>query len=177
MQEFSAIVRLSELMASFTFLVLVGLGHRCVAGDLAATATSDPFAYCSRMGSIDEPEGGGSPIPSTLEPYLARALGLSAEVRLKSESYYWRCMNGAVYVCAIGANIPCDAKADRAKRNSGADEYCQENREAAVVPAYATGHATIYSWSCSLGKAVRGKRIVEVDSRGYRSDIWHPVLH
>jgi hypothetical protein len=170
-------VRLSELMASFAFLVLLGVDDRCVAGDLAATAIGDPFAYCSRMGSIDEPEGGTSPIPSTLEPYLARTLGLSTEVRFKSESYYWRCMNGAVYVCAIGANIPCDAKADRTKRNSGADKYCEENRDAAVVPAYATGHATIYGWSCSAGKAVRGKRTAEVDRRGYRIDIWHRVLY
>jgi hypothetical protein len=170
-------VRLAELMASFAFLVLLGVGFRCVAGDLAATATSDPFAYCSRMGSIDEPEGGASPIPIALEPYLARALGLSAQVRFNSESYYWRCMNDAVYVCAIGANIPCDAKADRTKRNSGADKYCEENREAAVVPAYATGHATVYGWSCSAGKAVRGKRTAKVDRRGYRIDIWHRVLH
>lgn len=170
-------MRLSELLVSLAFVAFLGVGHRCIAGDLAATAIGDPFAYCYRIGSIDRPAGGASPIPSALKPYVARALGLSTDVGVPPESYYWRCMNGTVYVCTIGANIPCYEKDDRAKRNSGADKYCRENREAAIVPAYATGHATIYDWSCSLGKALRGKRIVEVDGRGYRIDIWHPVLH
>ena len=84
-------------------------------------------------------------------------------------------MNGAVYVCAIGANLPCCAKAERRKRNIGAEKYCQGNPAASVIPAYATGHGGIYDWSCSLGTAVRGKRIVELDSRGYRIDIWQQV--
>jgi hypothetical protein len=179
--------RCSLLFGSLAVVTFIGAGSAGVADDIAGTANrqrsansegsanSDPFAYCSRIGTIDKPSGGASPVPTVLAPYLARALGLSADSGFRPETYYWRCMNGAVYVCAVGANIPCDAKANRSKRNFGAEKYCQENREASVVPAYATGHGGIYAWSCSLGSAVRGKRMVKLDGRGYRIDIWHQV--
>jgi hypothetical protein len=51
--------------------------------------------------------------------------------------------------------------------------YCRENPEATFVPAYATGHASIYSWSCSAGNAIPGKRLSKVDHRGFRVDFWH----
>lgn len=137
--------------------------------------TGDPFAYCLRVGTIDEPMGGGSTIPTALMRYLRTAIGLSADAQLTPRSYYWRCMNRAVFVCAVGANIPCDTKADRAKRNLGAENYCRENPNAVFVPGYATGHSTIYEWSCAGGNSLRGKRLVKLDARGYRIDFWHRV--
>jgi hypothetical protein len=145
------------------------------AADVGPTAPADPFAYCAAIHNIDIPIGGASPVPGALKPYLARALGLPANSAMVPESYYWRCMSGAVYVCAIGANIPCDAKADRARRNMGAEHYCRENPGATFVPAYATGHASIYSWSCSAGDAVPGRRMAKVDHRGFRVDFWYRV--
>jgi hypothetical protein len=155
------------------FLACLHASNCCLAADTDATAPGNPFAYCSAVRNIDTPVGGGSPIPSALNPYLAKALGLSPNLAITPESYFWRCMSGAVYVCAIGANIPCEAKADRAKRNLGAEHYCRENHDAPFVPAYATGHASIYSWSCSAGKAVRGKSSAKVDQRGFRADFWY----
>ena len=137
--------------------------------------TEDPFAYCLRVRTLDEPMGGGSPVPTALMPYLRAAIGLSADAPQTPQSYHWRCMDRAVYVCAVGANIPCETKADRAKRNLGADTYCRENPNAAFVPAYATGHNTIYEWSCAGGNSLRGKRYVKLDARGYRIDFWHRV--
>jgi hypothetical protein len=151
------------------------IGNRSVASDVVASATRDPFAYCSMIGNIDRPAGGSSPVPVALEPFLSNALGLPSGLEFRPESYYWRCMNGMVFVCAIGANIPCGAKANLAKRNLGADNYCRDNPEATFVPAYATGHETLYAWSCSHGKAAPGKRTVKLDPRGYRMDIWHKV--
>jgi hypothetical protein len=145
------------------------------AADVGPMAPADPFAYCAAIHNIDIPIGGASPVPGALKPYLARALGLPANSAMVPESYYWRCMSGAVYVCAIGANIPCDAKADRARRNMGAEHYCRENPGATFVPAYATGHASIYSWSCSAGDAVPGRRMAKVDHRGFRVDFWYRV--
>jgi hypothetical protein len=157
-----------------SLLYFLGASRQCLAADLGTTP-SDPFSYCSTIGNIDTPVGGASPTPVALEQYLRTALGLPANSAPAPEHYYWRCMDGAVYVCATGANIPCDAKADRAKRSRGAENYCRENRDAAVVPAYATGHATIYDWTCSAGRAVRGKQVAKVDARGYRADIWYRV--
>jgi hypothetical protein len=171
----STMMRWSLLLVCAVLAAFLFVGNRSLASDVVASATSDPFAYCSAIGSIDTPAGGGSPVPMALRPFLSRALGLSAGRDFRPESYYWRCMNGMVFVCAIGANIPCGAKADVARRNVGADKYCQDNPEATFVPAYATGHETLFAWSCSLGHAVPGKRMAKLDPRGYRIDIWHKV--
>jgi len=157
-----------------SLLCILGASRHCFAADLG-TAPSDPFAYCAAIGNIDTPVGGASPIPAALTPYLGTALGLPANFAQAPQHYFWRCMKGAVYVCTTGANIPCDAKADRAKHSVGAENYCRENRDAAIVPAYATGHATIYAWRCSAGHAVRGKQMAKLDARGYRADIWYRV--
>jgi hypothetical protein len=165
-----------SMIAMLAVLVILSVTRAItVAGTLSAPVVADPFAYCARLGTLDTPLGGASPVPRALLPFLRTALGLSAEAPLTSQSYFWRCMDGAVYVCAVGANLRCDVKADRAERNSGADNYCRENPNATIVPAYATGHNTIYEWSCSAGNAVPGKRTIKLDRRGYRADTWHRV--
>lgn len=171
----ATIMRRSSLVVCSGLVALFLLGKRSVASDVVANATTDPFAYCSAIGSIDRPPGGSSPVPLALKPFLSRALGLSADAEFRPERFYWRCMNGIVFVCAIGANIPCAAKADLARRNVGADKYCRDNPEATFVPAYATGHETLFAWSCSLGHALPGKRMAKLDPRGYRTDFWYEV--
>ena len=140
---------------------------------------SDPFAYCERVGTDDRLSGAGGVSTEaslkTLEPYLRAALQLPADSPLPARSVFWRCMQGKVYVCAVGANLPCGSKANRANRNPGAETYCRENPAATDVPAFATGHETIYSWRCAAGKAVRGAQIADLDRRGFRSDIWYVV--
>ena len=156
-------------------VLLFAVDSGCLAAEPVKVAPSNPFAYCSQVGSIDAPTGGSTPIPLVLKPYVVKARGLPPELGFAPQRYFWRCMDGAVYVCDIGANIPCDAKADLAKRNLGAENYCRENLGAELVPAYATGHASIYSWRCSAGRAVRGKQLFKVDVRGFQTDFWFRV--
>jgi hypothetical protein len=172
-RRISDMTRLSTMAGLFVLLIL-SASRACFAAG-SDVAPIDPFVYCAAIRDIDAPIGGASPIPPGLTPYLARALGLPPHSAVMPERYYWRCMGGAVYVCTTGANIACEVKADLAKRNVGAENYCRENRDAPFVPAYATGHATIYDWRCSGGRAVRGKRLAKLDSRGYRRDIWYRV--
>jgi hypothetical protein len=142
------------------------------AGDSTAAKTlADPAAYCSMAGTRDTPR----PLPAELNAKAAAALGLAADAAL-SAGYFWRCMHGAVYVCAVGANIPCQFKADRAKHNAGAEAFCREKHDADSVPAYASGHRTIYEWRCEAGVAMRGKRVAELDRRGYRIDFWRRLV-
>lgn len=140
---------------------------------------SDPFAYCERVGTDDRLTGAGGASTEAsakiLEPYLRVTLGLPVETALPAGNVFWRCMQGKVYVCVVGANLPCGSKADRAKRNPGAETYCRDNPATTDVPAFATGHQTIYSWRCTAGKALRSAPIAGLDSRGFRRDIWHVV--
>jgi hypothetical protein len=84
-------------------------------------------------------------------------------------------MDKSVYVCAVGANLVCDRKADSAPTNVGADNYCRDNPDAAQVPAYATGHNTVFAWNCRAGRALRGQPTGKLDRRGFRIDIWHKL--
>jgi hypothetical protein len=154
------------------------MGKTALAMD-SGTEVSDPFAYCERAGTDDRLGGAGSTTSDAegkiLEPYLRAAFGLPAGAAPPAGSLFWRCMQGKVYVCIVGANLPCASKADRRKQNPGADAYCRENPDAPDVPAFATGHETIYSWHCAAGKALRGAPIGEFDRRGFRRDLWHVI--
>jgi hypothetical protein len=145
-----------------------------------AAGTNDPFAYCVRVGTIDTPSAGfaSTAVPPPLEPYVRSIFRLPADAALTPGGFYWRCMNKAVYVCTVGANIPCGAKADVATRNRGASDYCRANPDASFVPAFASGHETIYEWRCSAGRAVRGSAMTKLDRRGYQTSFWYRVsLH
>jgi hypothetical protein len=155
-----------------------GQGAAQSAGSLADLAS--PFAYCARVGTDDRLDAGDGAASGAalqaLAPYLHEALGLPPEASLSPQEFFWRCMDGEVFVCARGANIPCDSKADRAKLNRGAAHYCRENPNAAEVPAYATGHRTVYLWKCVAGHAERGPKVGATDRRGFRTDFWHLVV-
>jgi hypothetical protein len=161
------------LATSASFLGTCAFVHPARADSSRVDAIADPIAYCARIGTVDVPRGGGSPIPGAIEARARAAVGLSADAPLEPGAIYWRCMGHAVYVCATGANIPCASKANRARRNVAAEQFCREHRDVAVVPAYVTGHDTLYDWSCVAGDAVRGKAVATLDGRGYRADIWH----
>lgn len=140
-----------------------------------AADVADPFAYCARVGIDDRLSiEAGDESARVLAPYVRATLGLPLNATAPS-GLFWRCMDAKVYICVVGANLPCDSKADRAKRNRGADRYCREYPEATDVPAYATGHQTVYLWHCSAGRAIAARTVVAVDRRGFRTDIWHVV--
>lgn len=154
------------------------MGRPALATD-SRMGVADPFAYCERVRTDDRISGAGSTTSEAaakiLAPYVRSAFGLPAAAAPPAGSVFWRCMQGRVYVCIVGANLPCASKADRAKRNPGADAYCRENPDASDVPAFATGHETIYSWRCAAGKAQRGAPIADLDERGFRRDLWHGI--
>ena len=148
-------------------LVLVWTGNTSAAVGAAESdpGTDNPLAYCARVRTLDLPPGGGSPAPRALESYVRTALGLSVDAAFVPENYYWRCMDRAVYVCAIGANLPCAAKADRSKRNTGAEQYCRDNPGASAVPA--AGHDGVASGVERTTRATADRTTVS-------TPIWRP---
>jgi hypothetical protein len=85
-----------------------------------------------------------------------------------------RCMNGRLYACFVGANLPC-GKMNSARNNPGADEFCRTNANADVVPAFATGHDTIYSYRCQSGRPLITGRTFALDPRGFATQFWTPL--
>ncbi|RAZ87019.1 hypothetical protein DPM33_27170 [Mesorhizobium hawassense] len=92
------------------------------------------------------------------------------EQELRTQASY-RCMNGKVLACFVGANLPC-TKMNAARDNPGADEFCRTNPNADVVPAFATGHDAVYSYKCASGKAVVTDSSWQLDKRGFAKKLW-----
>lgn len=98
------------------------------------------------------------------------ANGAPEESELQTQANY-RCMNGKVRVCFVGANLPC-AKMNVSRDNPGADEYCKANPNDDVVPAVATGHDAVYSYKCQNGKAEVAGNPWKLDKRGFAKELW-----
>lgn len=155
----------------------------CEAGDNGAAAgkTYDsPYAYCRAVGTIDTPgkEYTGPAVPESIAVALRKAWGSpeSAPLDTFMRGTFWRCMDGKVYACNVGANLPCDEKADVSKEpTQGMKDYCKENAGSDFIPMYVTGHSTIYEWKCDGTTPVAGKAFAEVDKQGYQKGIWYEI--
>ena len=141
---------------------------------------SDPFAYCSAVGTIDTPDSRyiGPPVPEVMAQALKKAFGASADVPLDVfiTGTSWRCMGGKVYACNVGANLPCSEKADTSSTPlPGMINWCRENPNADVIPALASGRATVYEWRCTHGTPTIVRQVAQPDARGFLSHIWYTI--
>ncbi len=142
-----------------------------VAGLVPAAAiparAETPLQHCRRVGVDDTLR----PLPASLVPAAQRLFGLRMPAEQVQHTTYFRCANGRILVCNVGANLPC-GKADTSRNSPGATAYCRENPGSDVVPKAATGHDTIFRWRC-VGRAAQPSGPVEkVDSRGFFRRYW-----
>jgi hypothetical protein len=83
-------------------------------------------------------------------------------------------MGGNVWVCVIGANLPCSEKGDDSTTPSQTvAAFCKANPGAEIIPAYVTGRATLFEWTCDGDLAAAGRQIFTTDSAGYIAEFWH----
>lgn len=146
----------------------------------AQAAFTDPFAYCAAKGTIDKPGADytGEALPEVLINAYKKAAGLESS-SMPSEVFKqetsWRCMDGKVYACSVGANLPCQAKVSTDKTPSPAIvDFCKTSPDADVIPMSVTGHETIFSWRCVKG-APEAKQVDEADAQGYMKSIWYEL--
>lgn len=137
-------------------------------GVAAPHAHENPHAYCARVGSDDTL----LPTPPSLHAAIKQLFNFGGPVPLRAT--YWRCADGHVKVCAVGANLPCE-KADTRRELPAAAHWCATHADADFIPAYVTGHDTLYSWRCIGGKAEGGAPIGALDARGFFVDYWKTV--
>jgi hypothetical protein len=85
-------------------------------------------------------------------------------------------MNGKVYACFVGANLPCEAKAntDRTPTQEESD-FCQNNPESEFIPAAVTGRETVYEWRCRGGAPEIVRQVFQADEQGFITEIWYQV--
>jgi len=142
--------------AGFVLLVLLSLAPACFAAPVCGAGVTDDQLLKLAPSLVDRTK---------------QVFGLDMPDDLVVRTTLMRCMNGDVMVCNEGANLPC-GKANLSQGSAGAAAYCKENPKSDMVPAYATGHDTIYTWRCDAGQARAGKPIQNVDPRGFITQYW-----
>lgn len=145
-----------------------------------AAIADDPFAYCAAVGAIDTPDARytGPKLPAAVAQNAIEQGVVSPDMPPDIQmAMVWRCMNGQVWVCHRGANLPCEEKADTSKTPSAAmEDFCKANPAADVIPAAVTGRATVYEWKCSGGQAEIVRQVFQADPQGYLADFWYQLL-
>lgn len=141
---------------------------------------TDAFAYCRAVGTIDAPDARytGDKVPEAVAKAIQKAMGLAPDMPLQilQGNSFWRCMDGKVYGCSVGANIPCQSKADTSKTpNDGMTQFCAANPASDFIPAVATGRETIYAWKCVGGKPQIDKPVFTPDARGFIKEFWYAL--
>jgi hypothetical protein len=140
----------------------------------------DPFAYCAALGAIDAPDAryAGPRMPDAIARGLKGAMGLPepAPVEPLRDHSIWRCMAGRVYACTVGANLPCEEKADTSRSPTpGMITFCRENPGSEFIPMVVTGRATVYAWRCEHDAPAIARQIAEADARGYLANVWYAI--
>jgi hypothetical protein len=157
--------------------VLLGAAPRVSRAD--GTTFTDPFAYCAAVGTIDAPDARyiGPHVPEVIARGLQAALGVPPTAPLDPllTNSVWRCMQGTVYACTFGANLPCLEQADTRQTPTPAMvRFCQANPNAAI-PAVVTGRRTVYAWHCQHGVATIIQQVTQPDARGFFATIWYAI--
>jgi len=81
-------------------------------------------------------------------------------------------MDGSVYACFVGANLPCETKANTDRTPTQEEtNYCQQNPNSDFIPAVVTGRETAYEWRCLDGAPAIVKQLSQPDAQGFLSDI------
>lgn len=144
------------------------------AGCMAAggSRAQQPAAAVCRPGETD---AAARPLPSSLLPAFRRAFGLEhAPAEYVLHTGFVRCAGGVPLGCGIGANLPC-GPADTRRDIPGADAWCRENGNPPLIPAYVTGHASIYAWRCEAGRAVPVRQVAHADAQGFVAKYWRKL--
>ena len=141
---------------------------------------TDPFAYCAAVMTADEPAApyAGPAIPPKIVTGIRRAVGLAATAPEDwiARGARWRCMDGSVVACFVGANLPCDEKADlRRTSTSAMRAFCEANPNADAIPISTTGRATVFQWRCRNDAPAIVRQIAHPDASGYIAEIWHKI--
>lgn len=146
----------------------IPLGLFCAVLVLASPVRADSDLarkYCAKSGNTSEE----SPIPQALAPDVAKAFGI--DLAMARASSFYRCVEGRLLVCTVGANLPC-GKANSSRQIAEASEFCRKNPDSIGIPMAITGHNTIYSWRC-IGSAAKAEGpAATLDEQGYFVGTW-----
>jgi hypothetical protein len=170
------------VVLSFALLLALASLSGCAAV-AAATPTAavyaDPFAYCAAVDTIDAPDVTytGPQTPQSVAKGLQKALNASdTPLDMLQNGSSWRCMDGAVYACFVGANLPCEAKANTDQTPTQEEtDFCKQSPNSDFIPAVVTGRETVFEWRCRDGAPEIVRQVFQPDAQGFLSEIWYEI--
>jgi hypothetical protein len=130
-----------------------------------------PAARCAGLGTSNTL----LPVPEALAGEVNAVFGTAMPAAMVAATTVYRCAGGQVMVCTVGANLPCGPADASRVPNAGEIAWCKDNRDADFIPAYATGHDTIFAWRCRGGAPGIAKQILDVDAEGFIKQFWKPL--
>jgi hypothetical protein len=143
-----------------------------LAAVIAGSGIASPHPAKAEPYCPNPAHGTPAKVPPDLVAAVAKAFAIDAAAMRNGA--FVRCVGNKLMACAVGANLVCD-KADQRRELPGANAWCKDNPRSDSIPMFATGHATIYEWSCKRRRAVSGKVVVTVDLQGYIAENWKEV--
>ena len=114
------------------------------------------------------------PILPALAPTVAAAFHARMTPEEVERNGFVRCDHDTVLACLTGANLNC-GKANTAQTNPGAAYWCHSHPNAEFIPAFATGHETIYAWRCRGTQAAIDRQVQQLDPSGFVAGAWKPL--
>ena len=115
------------------------------------------------------------PLPPYLTDRAIRLFGLrNMPADQVQRTTVVRCFDGGMLACNLGANLPC-GKANTSRTLPQAAPWCQQNPDADYIPAYISGHDSIYHWRCLRGAPVATGQPEVTDSSGFIMSYWQPI--
>jgi hypothetical protein len=135
-----------------------------------ALAAGQPAPYCARTGTDDALRT----LPPSLVAAARGAFGLRATpAGLIERGTVWRCAQGRVLACFVGANLPC-GKLEARENLAAVDTWCRSH-PGGPVPASVSGHETLWRWRCDGAAAQRDGQAWHLDARGFAAELWKPL--
>jgi hypothetical protein len=160
--------RRSVFAALAEMFIILGVGIVPRLSIATPAVVGSPRAYCARVGNDDELRSS----PPSLTSAIKRLFDIAGN-NVPTAAYY-RCAEGHVLVCWVGANLPC-GKANTAKELAAVTQWCATHPNSDFIPMVVTGHDTLYSWRCAGGTAQAGAPVGKLDARGFFAEYWQRV--
>lgn len=139
------------------------------------TAYSDPFAYCKAVANVDCSLEGGACDPRYNGPKPPPAV--AKFLRKRTNEVAWRCMNGKVMGCYLGASgSACQKREAAGTLPRGIKEFCAQNPNEQMLSRAQFGPDAPEKWRCANGRPIaKGLSGPRLDERGYHVDSWKIV--
>ncbi len=112
------------------------------------------------------------PIPASLTPAINALFGINMPPEDAVATTVFRCVDGRMLVCTVGANLPCGPANTSRVPKSGVVDWCHGHPNEPSLPAAVVGHDTMFAWQCQEGVPRITRQVLDVDDQGFIKQYW-----